>query len=80
MGYGDYYPISNSERVFAILVMLGGVVFFSYIMGNFIDILSQYDKKMGNQDKSVELNGFLASLDRFSKNQPISSSLVNQIE
>ena len=52
VGYGDYYPISNTERIFAIVVMLGGVAFFSYIMGNFIEILTNYDKKMGLVDKS----------------------------
>jgi len=52
VGYGDYYPISNPERIFTIIVMLGGVAFFSYIMGNFIEILTNYDKKMGLVDKS----------------------------
>jgi hypothetical protein len=50
VGYGDYYPISNRERFAAVLVMLGGVAFFSYIMGNFIEIISNYEKKMGNVD------------------------------
>ena len=43
VGYGDYFPISNEERLFAILIMLGGVAFFSYIMGSFIEILSTYE-------------------------------------
>lgn len=30
--------------------MLGGVAFFSFIMGNFIEIISNYDKKMGFND------------------------------
>ena len=47
VGYGDYFPISNKERLVAIFVMLMGVAFFSYIMGNFIEIISNYDKKMG---------------------------------
>lgn len=39
--------------------MLGGVAFFSYIMGNFIEILSNYEKKMGNVDQSPDLNNWL---------------------
>ena len=39
VGYGDFYPISNIERIIAVIIMLGGVAFFSYIMGNFIEIL-----------------------------------------
>ena len=34
VGYGDYYyPVSNIERIVAVIIMLGGVAFFSYIMG-----------------------------------------------
>jgi voltage-gated potassium channel Kch len=43
VGYGDYFPISNEERIFAVIIMLGGVAFFSYIMGSFIEILSTYE-------------------------------------
>ena len=39
VGYGDYVPISNFERVVAAIIMLCGVAFFSYIMSNFIEIL-----------------------------------------
>lgn len=39
VGYGDFYPMSNIERICAVLVMLCGVAFFSYIMGLFIDII-----------------------------------------
>ena len=59
VGYGDYFPISNNERVFAIFLMLGGVAFFSYIMGNFIEIISNYEKKMGVQDKSGDLTDWM---------------------
>ena len=40
VGYGDYHPVSNVERILAVLIMLGGVAFFSYIMGNFIEIVT----------------------------------------
>jgi len=41
------------------------VAFFSYIMGSFIDIVSNYSAKMGNLDRSDELNDWLVSLERF---------------
>ena len=40
VGYGDYYPISNIEMITALAVMLGGVAFFSYIMGNLLEIFT----------------------------------------
>ena len=65
VGYGDYHPISNIEMMFSCVIMLGGVAFFSYIMGNFIEIISSYDAKMGSLDRSDELNEWIVSLERF---------------
>ena len=59
VGYGDYFPISNEERIFAVIIMLGGVAFFSYIMGSFIEIISNYEQKMGNIDYSSNLHEWI---------------------
>ena len=42
VGYGDYYPITDIEIMTAVSLMLCGVAFFSYIMGSFIEIISNY--------------------------------------
>jgi hypothetical protein len=39
VGFGDFHPRSNVERVLCAFILLTGVAIFSYIMGNFIDIL-----------------------------------------
>ena len=39
VGFGDYHPRSNFERVYCAMILLFGVAIFSYIMGNFIEIL-----------------------------------------
>lgn len=41
VGFGDFAPRGNIERSFGAFMLLFGVAIFSYIMGNFIDILSQ---------------------------------------
>lgn len=79
VGYGDYYPISNLERMSAVVIMMGGVAFFSFIMGNFIDIISNYDKKMGSPDKMPLLNTWLISLERFNGGTPLRISQVDEI-
>jgi hypothetical protein len=76
VGYGDYFPISNNERIIAVIIMLGGVAFFSYIMGNFIEIISNYEKKMGVVDKSGDLHNWLILLTRFTNSQPLPKSLT----
>jgi voltage-gated potassium channel Kch len=52
VGYGDYTPITDSEMISAVVLMLCGVAFFSYIMGSFIEIISSYQSKIGVVDKS----------------------------
>lgn len=47
VGYGDFYPVSDMERLIAVFLMLCGVAFFSYIMGSFIEIIANYKQKMG---------------------------------
>lgn len=39
VGYGDLYPISINEMIMGIVYMLVGIVFFSQIMGSFIEII-----------------------------------------
>lgn len=50
VGYGDFYPVSDTERIIAVVLMLAGVAFFSYIMGSFIEIIANYRKKLGVVD------------------------------
>lgn len=42
VGFGDLHPRGNFERLFCALILLFGVAIFSYIMGIFIDILSEF--------------------------------------
>ena len=39
VGFGDYHPRSNAERLLCAFILLIGVAIFSYIMGIFIEIL-----------------------------------------
>ena len=39
VGFGDYHPRSNDERVLGVAVLLFGVMIFSSMMGNFIEII-----------------------------------------
>ena len=60
--------------------MLCGVAFFSYIMGNFIEIISSYESKMGVVDKSGDLHNWLILLTRFNNNSPVPKLITTQIE
>ena len=79
IGYGDYYPISRNEKLVGIIFMLVGIVFFSQIMGSFIDIIQSYDQRMGGDDKGSNLNSWMTLLTRFT-DKPLTKVLINSID
>lgn len=42
IGYGDFHPVSISERWIASFILMFGVSMFSFIMGQFIEIMINY--------------------------------------
>lgn len=60
--------------------MLGGVAFFSYIMGNLLEIFKNYESKMGIVDRKGDLDHWIISLQRFTNRQPLPKSLQTKIE
>jgi len=58
VGLGDYYPLSETERVLGIGLFLIGSVVFSLLMGNFIDILNRFFNLDIEFDDSENLNFF----------------------
>lgn len=62
VGYGDLYPISKAEQIITLIIMMGGVAFFSFIMGKFMEIITNYQIKMGVEDKTKELMLWLTEL------------------
>jgi hypothetical protein len=80
VGFGDYHPRGNVERFVTAFILLFGVAIFSYIMGNFIEILSEFKefhKDIGDGDN---LSKFFGTLRYFNgqKNMPV--DLKNSIE
>ena len=44
VGFGDYHPRSDSERIIIAIVLLFGVAIFSFVLGNFTEIMLSYKK------------------------------------
>ena len=42
VGFGDYKPLADEERLFTVCIFLAGVSVFSYLMGIFIEILKKF--------------------------------------
>ena len=62
VGFGDFHPMSNTERLFMAFGMLFGVAIFSYIMGIFIEILQKYQDLNRDLDEGDNLTKFFGLL------------------
>jgi len=41
IGFGDYHPISDSEKIVMVFCFIGGVGVFTIMLGNFTDSISR---------------------------------------
>jgi hypothetical protein len=44
VGFGEFTPVSTQEKLIWSFVLIFGVIVYSFIMGNFIEILLAYNK------------------------------------
>ena len=65
VGFGDYSPRSNSERIVCAFVLVFGVAIFSYMMGIFIEILGKYQDLNAELDEGDQLSKFFGLLKNF---------------
>mmetsp|Transcript_20462 Transcript_20462/g.27654 ORF Transcript_20462/g.27654 Transcript_20462/m.27654 type:complete len:209 (+) Transcript_20462:811-1437(+) len=80
VGFGDFNPKSELERVIMTFILLIGVACFSWIMGQFIQILMQVQNVTADNEDSVTLYRWLLILKNFNKNKPLPPDMVNKFE
>jgi hypothetical protein len=71
VGFGDYHPKSNPERILAALVLLFGVAIFSLVLGNFTDIVQDFNKLTASFDDGDDLSKFFGLLKAFNFNKDL---------
>ena len=79
IGYGDLAPITAKEKITGCFLFLTGVSVFSFIMGQFIDILINY-KSLWEVGSHKDLTKWIALLARFNNGLPLKKELITQIE
>ena len=62
VGFGDYYPVSNVERVLQSIVLVFGVSIFSYFMGTFIELLEKFQNLNQELDDGDTLAKFFGMI------------------
>jgi len=71
VGFGDFHPKTDIERIMCAIVLLFGVAIFSYIMGEFIAILAQVQEIAADLDEDDNLSKFFSLLKKFNNGKPI---------
>ena len=67
VGFGDYNPKSNFERLIMIVVFVVGVALFSIIQGNFLTTIQNYQQIQAENENSERLSQFLSLLKKYNK-------------
>ena len=80
VGFGDFYPISNFERIMCTLIFVGGVGIFSMITAKFLLIIETFKTFNDNLNRGDELARFLVVLQKFNYNNPIAEDFRLRIE
>ena len=79
VGFGDYYPITNEERIFISFILLFGVALFSYIMNQLTNVLTDTMKDFDQDANLSSLESFFLLLKYLNKSEPIDGRLIKEI-
>jgi hypothetical protein len=75
IGFGDFSPISTAERWVACVVLMFGVSIFSFIIGQFIEIMGNY-KMLWAVGNHKDLSKWISLLARFNNGNPLQKDLI----
>jgi hypothetical protein len=62
VGFGDFHPRGDFERIVVAVVLLFGVAIFSLVMDNFIDIMKEAKRLVQDEEDEEALHRFFGLL------------------
>ena len=80
VGFGDFHPKNSFERLWIALILLFGVATFSYVLGEFLDIVNKFTEFDREYEEAYQLDKFFGTLQKFNENIPISEKLTMKIQ
>lgn len=81
VGFGDFHPKNNFERIFCALVLLIGNAIFGFILGMFREMVQEFRSLDSDENNSSDdLNKFFSLLMHFNDHRPINDQLKERIE
>lgn len=79
VGFGDYHPRSDAERIVCAFILLFGVTIFSYIMGVFMSILAQYNELHSENEDQDGLSMFFCCIQKLNGGNSLNPDLMERI-
>ena len=80
VGFGDYNPRSNFERIFISIGLLFGVAIFSYLTGEFMQIVQKFTNYNDDGDEDDRLATFFGVMAEFNSKELFNIQLKRDIE
>ena len=80
VGFGDYYPWNNYEKVVGSFFLLFGVAVFSLFMGVFIEMIEKYKEVAADLEEGDNLARFFGVMKRYNNDIDIDLELKRRIE
>ena len=74
VGYGDIRPVTKSERVFCLIVMLFGVFIYSYTIGSLINLTAKANERRNKLQKRLD------TLEELNKEIKINKVLLGKLK
>lgn len=79
VGFGDYYPVSDVERLVGSFFLLFGVAIFSYFMGELTEMMIKYDRLDNEVEEEEDLDKFLGVIKMFNDGNNLDQELTAKI-
>ena len=79
VGFGDFHPRSDTERLYCTVIFVFGICYFTYVMGEFIIIVERFQNMNVEFDANEELNNFFSLLRNFNNDLDIDPELRESI-
>lgn len=77
IGFGDFSPRSNEERMVGSFLLLLGVAIFSYILGILLTLIMDFKALVEPQADDAQLAMFFTAFQKFNNKRPLSLELQN---
>ena len=79
VGFGDFYPVSSSERLLGSLFILFGVALFSIIISEFLDMIVRINSIRKQETDDDKLSAFFLTLRHFNNQKNVSPLILEDI-